>query len=78
MQVIPLCVTVKDWPAMVRVPEREVIVELAATEKATEPLPLPDEPEVMEIQESLLEAVHVHAEAAVTATVPVVAEAVII
>ena len=73
---IPLCVTVKDCPAMVRVPEREEIVELAATEKATVPLPFPDEPDVMEIQESLLEAVHAQPAAAVTATLPLVADAV--
>jgi hypothetical protein len=42
---------------------------LDATENVTEPLPLPINPDVTEIQESLLAAVHVHPLAAETLTV---------
>ena len=42
---------------------------LDATENATEPLPLPINPDVIVIQEALLAAVHVHPLAAETLTV---------
>jgi hypothetical protein len=41
---------------------------LAATENVTEPLPLPINPDVIVIQESLLAAVHAHPLAAETLT----------
>jgi hypothetical protein len=63
-------VTVKVLPAIVRVPVRVPDVVLLDTANATEPLPVPLEPEVMEIQIALLDAVQAHPEGAVTATVP--------
>jgi hypothetical protein len=65
----PDCVTVKVRPATVIVPVRAAPV-FAATEKFTAPLPDPLAPEVMVIQESLLRAVQLHPEAAVTETLP--------
>jgi hypothetical protein len=63
-------VTVKVLPAIVRVPVRVPDVVLLDTANATEPLPVPLDPEVMEIQIALLDAVHAHPDGAVTATVP--------
>lgn len=49
------CVTVYVWPAIVRVPSRGG-PELAATLKATEPVPVPDEPLPIVTQLALLVA----------------------
>ena len=63
--------TVTVWPAIVSVPERAGPL-LAATAIVTVPLPLPLAPEAIEIQETLLAAVHAHALELVTDTeVPV-------
>jgi hypothetical protein len=59
---------VKVWPAIVIVPDLELVVPLAATENCTEPSPSPFEPEVTEIQDSLLDAVQLHPVCAVTFT----------
>jgi hypothetical protein len=48
---------VKVFPATVRVPVREDLVELDDTEYRTVPLPVPLAPAVMVIQETLLTAV---------------------
>ena len=50
--------TVNVWPAIVSVPLRAAPV-LAATLNSTDPLPLPLAPEVMLIQDALVDAVHV-------------------
>jgi len=63
---------VKVWPAIVIVPDRAVPV-LAATLYPTDPLPVPDAPEVTVIHVAPLVAVHVQPDVAVTATVPVLA-----
>jgi hypothetical protein len=55
---------------MVMVPVRVPAVVLLDTVNATDPLPVPLAPEVMEIQSALLDAVHAQPEGAVTATVP--------
>ena len=55
--VVPVSVTVKDWPAIVKVPDR-VGPEFAATWYVTLPLPVPDDPLVMVRKLALLEAVH--------------------
>ena len=57
--------------AMVRVVWRGVEEGLAATAKATVPLPLPLLPEVICTQPTLLTAVHAQPESAVTLTLPV-------
>ncbi|KJU82467.1 hypothetical protein MBAV_005341 [Candidatus Magnetobacterium bavaricum] len=62
------CVTVKVCPAIVIVPERWVVAVFCETLYATDPLPLPELPEVIVIQAALLEAVHVQPVLAVTAT----------
>jgi hypothetical protein len=70
-----LWVTVNVWPATVIVP---VLCgpAWAATEKDTAPLPEPLAPELIVIQESLLDAVQTHPVAVVTLTPPVPPEAV--
>jgi hypothetical protein len=65
-------VTVNPCPAIVSVPFRAAPV-FAATLKPTDPLPLPDAPDVTVMNPALLAAVHVHPLAVVTVTVPVVA-----
>ena len=55
-------------PPMVRVPARVSVVGLAATEIATEPLPSPDVPRVIEIQLWSETAVHAQRSPAVTVT----------
>jgi hypothetical protein len=62
--------TVKVRPAIVSVPDRAGPV-VAATVKATVPLPLPLAPDVIEIHGWLLTAVHAHPLADVTAALPV-------
>ena len=64
----PACVTVKDWPAIVRVAVRAWPV-LAAAEKVAVPLPVP--PAVTVSQEALLAGVHAHPAPVVTVTLPV-------
>lgn len=62
-------------PATVSVPVLGFVLELAATEYATVPDPLPLAPEVIVIQETPLDAVHAQPERVVTDTVPVDAAA---
>ena len=64
------CVTVNVWPAIVSVPLRSA-PEFAAIENATVPGPLPDPPDVTEIQLAFDVAVHAQPAAADTATLPV-------
>lgn len=64
-----LCDTVKVWPAIVSVPLRAG-PSFAATENATEPLPVPDAPFVILIHAAPDAAVQVHPAPAVTVTVP--------
>lgn len=64
--VVPLCVTVKVEPAMVRVPVRLVVPVFAATLKPAVPGPTTEAPEVTVIHEALLTEVHAHPEATVT------------
>ena len=61
------CVTVNVWPAMVSVPFRGA-PPLAATVNETDPLPLPDAPDVTVIHDTLLTAVHGHTDVVVTFT----------
>jgi hypothetical protein len=66
------CVTVNVWLPIVRVPLRGLVLALAAALKLTEPLPLPDDPEVTVNQGVLsLTPVHEHPVGAVTAVEPV-------
>lgn len=58
----PCCVTVRVWPPMVKVPSRETVLELTATEKLTGPEPKTEAPFVMVIQLALAIAVHVQVE----------------
>ena len=68
---VPDCRTVKVWPAMVRVPVRELPGLLAATEKFTVSLKVPLLPEVMVIKAALLVAVQLQVlPKAVTVTLP--------
>ena len=69
------CVTVKVRPAIVTVPVRGLVLVLAAIEYPTVPVPLPEPPEVMVIQDALLLAVHAQPAAEVTATEPLAAAA---
>jgi hypothetical protein len=71
--IIPVCVTVKVWPAIVRVPVRVAVSGFAATEKSTVPLPVPLAPDVTVSHEGeLLTAVQLQVEAeALTPTLPV-------
>ena len=69
-QVAPVCVTVNVCPAIVIVPVRELPV-LAATVKATAPLPEPlSLPGKIVIQTALLAAVHAQPCGALTPTAP--------
>ena len=60
--------TVKLWPAIVKVPVR-ADPRLAATVNVTVPLPVRDAPVLMVSQAALLTAVHAHVLAVVTLTV---------
>src|SRR5258705_11444827 len=62
--------TVKPWPAMVSVPEREVQLSLTVTDQVTEALPVPLPGVQFSQLVALLDAVHVHPAFAVTVTVP--------
>ena len=69
---MPLCVTVKVWPAIVTVPVRCAVAEFAAMVMLTVPLPVPLAPAVIVTKlVALLTAVHVHPDVVVTFTVPV-------
>lgn len=63
--------TVKDFPAIVKVPVRALVLVLAATENLTVPLPEPLLPEVMVIQLAWLTAVQLQELVVATFTVPV-------
>jgi len=64
------CVTVNVCPAMVIVPVRWLVPVLAATVKATVPLPVPLLPEVIFIQLTLLVATQGQPLEAITLTLP--------
>jgi hypothetical protein len=64
-------VTLSVWPATVIVPERVTVLVFRAAVKATVPFPLPDAPDVMTNQATLLIAVHEQPGAVVTPMVPV-------
>ena len=66
----PSCVTVNVCPATVMVPLRPV-PRFGSTANATDPLPVPDAPEVTVIHAALEAAVHGHVPPVVTATDPV-------
>jgi hypothetical protein len=63
----PACNTVSALSAIAMLPDRAAPV-LASTRKLSVPLPLPDAPPVIAIHGTLLDADHVHPEAAVTPT----------
>ena len=63
------CVTVRVWPAIVTEPVREDVDVFAATESETVPFPVPDAPEVTEIQDAVLDAVQLQPEVPVTVAV---------
>ena len=65
--------TVNVWPATVKVPVRDVVLVLAATEKLTVPFPALLLPPVMVIQAVLLVAVQLQPIPAVTLTLPLLA-----
>jgi hypothetical protein len=65
------CVTVNVCPAMVSVPLRELVDVLTAMLKPTVPLPEPLAPPVTVIQLTLLVAVQLQPDPAVTAALPV-------
>jgi hypothetical protein len=68
---VPVCVTVKVFPAMVNVPVRGAASLFGDTEKLALPLPVPL-PEVITIQSSLLTLDQVHLlSGVVTETLPV-------
>src|SRR5450631_2302685 len=70
----PACVKLNVWPAIVNVPVRESPV-LASTEYPTEPVPVPEVPEVICIQDTFGEAFQVQLASVVTATPPLPPEA---
>ena len=65
------CVMVTAWPATVSTPERDCEVAFVATEYDTVPDPVPLAPDVIDIQDTALEAFHVQPAAVVTETLPV-------
>jgi hypothetical protein len=71
VQLAPACATVKACPPIVIVPERLVVVVLAAALKLTVPLPEPLAPAVTVSQLALLVAVHAQPVPAVTFVLPV-------
>ncbi len=66
---MPLCVTVSVLPAIVRLPLRDAVALFGVTEYLTLPLPVPEDPEVIESQPRFSDAVHAHPLAAVTVAV---------
>ena len=71
VQAMPGCVTLKLWPAIVKVPVRELVLLLAVALNATVPLPLPLAPPVTVNQDLLLTPVHAHPAGDVTPVEPV-------
>ena len=69
-QLLPDCVAVYVFPAIVSVPVRVAAVRLVATMKATVPFPLPGPGLMTAIHATLLAASHSHAEGAVTVVLP--------
>jgi hypothetical protein len=67
--IVPVCVTLNDWPAIVSVALRAA-PPFAATLKVTDAGPLPLAPDMIVIQSTGLDAIHVHPSPAVTAIVP--------
>jgi hypothetical protein len=67
----PSCVTVTGCPATVIVPLRRPVPRFGSTANATDPLPVPDAPEVTVIHAALEAAVHEHMPPVVTVTDPV-------
>ena len=72
---MPACETLIVCPPMARLPVRAVVLPLLAMENVTDPLPDPPAPGVTVSQVEALCAVHEHADAAVTVTVEVPADA---
>ena len=70
VQGTPACVTVNVRPPAVSVPVRGAVLVFAAMVYATEPLPLPDAPELIVIHAALLVAVHAQPAGAVTFVEP--------
>ena len=66
----PSCLTAIDWPAIVKVPVRSVVLVFGVRLTLTTPFPAPLAPLVMLIQPLSDEAVQAHWAAAVTATDP--------
>ena len=66
----PSSLTATDWPAIVNVPARSVVLVFGVRLTLTTPFPAPLSPLVMLIQPLSEEAVHVHWAAAVTVTDP--------
>jgi hypothetical protein len=67
--IVPVCVSVNVWPAMVSVSVRAPPA-FGSTRNPTDALPLPLAPVVIEIHAALLTAVHAHPAGADTATDP--------
>jgi hypothetical protein len=67
----PACTTVVFCPAMVTVPLRCDPLAFADTVNPTEPLPVPEAPEVIAIHATPLDAVQAHPVCVVTVAVPV-------
>src|SRR5262245_57125863 len=72
---VPVCVTVKVWPAMLSVPVRELELVLAATDQVTDPLPVPLAGVQVSQAGALLEGVQLQPAPAVTVSVPLLAAA---
>jgi hypothetical protein len=68
---LPAWLTVKVLPPIVIVPVRGVVPAFGDTTYVTEPLPVPDAPPLIVIQESLLAAVHEQSAPTLTGTTPV-------
>ena len=71
MQLAAASLTVKVAPPIVSVPLRALVVEFAAAENATVPLPEPLAPDVIVNHESLLAAVQLQPASVVTPVDPV-------
>ena len=68
--VVAACVTVNVFPAMVKVPARELALVLAVTDQVTDPLPVPLAGVQVNQLVALLDAVQLQPVPAVTVTVP--------
>jgi hypothetical protein len=75
VHVVPCCVTVSVWPAIVTVPVRGEVEVDDAIDRVTSPLPVPDAPPLTVIHGAELTAVQEQPLPAVTVTVPVDATA---